>query len=74
MIKTMKEDKSVKKAFDSRKQKDNCEKKNPRLPKVKELLKQTSTEITRVQNEPFWISKVDPQNAYGQLKLSRETS
>ena len=39
-----------------------------------ELLIQIPTEITRVQNEPVWISRTDLEYAYGQLKLFEETS
>ena len=47
------------------------------MPKIEELPKQISTEITRVQNEPLWLSKIsliDLDYAYGQLKLSEETN
>ena len=44
------------------------------MPKTEELLKQMSIERTRVQNEPLWISEVDLEYAYGQLKLSDDTS
>ena len=29
------------------------------MPSMEELLNQISTDITRVQNEPLWISKID---------------
>ena len=44
------------------------------MPAKEKFLNQTSGEITTVQNEPLWISQVDPEYAYGQLKLSEETS
>ena len=43
------------------------------MPKMVESKKQISTERTRVQNEPAWISKVDIESACSQLKLSKET-
>ena len=46
----------------------------PQMPKMEKLLNQRSTETTRVQNEPNWISKVHFQYVYGQLELSQETS
>ena len=45
----------------------------PHMPNMEELLNKLSIEVTRVQNEPFWISKLDLEYAYGQLKLSEET-
>ena len=46
----------------------------PHMPNKKELLNHLSTEITRVQNEPLWTSKIDPEYAYGLLNLFEETS
>ena len=46
----------------------------PNKPNMEELLNKKSTKITRVQNEPLWISKTDLEYTYGQLKLSDETS
>ena len=43
------------------------------MPKMEELLNQKSTELTKVQNEPLWISKIDLEYAFGELKLSKET-
>ena len=37
-------------------------------------MSQISTETTRAPNEPVWISKVDPDYAYGQTKLSEGTN
>ena len=31
----------------------------PDMPNMEDLLNQMSTEITRVQNEPVWISTID---------------
>ena len=41
---------------------------------MEELFNQKSTKIIRVQNEPFWIPKIELEFHYGQLKLSEETS
>ena len=46
----------------------------PRMPNMQELLKQISNQRKKMQNEPVWISKLDLENAYGQLKISKETS
>ena len=44
------------------------------MPNLEELLNHSSNELTRVQNEPLWISKIDRKYAYGQIKLAEETS
>ena len=44
------------------------------MPKMEQILNQISTEKTRVQNEPLWISKIHLEYVYGQLYLSEETS
>ena len=44
------------------------------MQNMEELLNQISTELTRVQNEPLRISKIDLGNAYGQLKSKRRKS
>ena len=41
---------------------------------MEELLNQISTKITRKQKEIFWISKIDLEYAFGQLKLSEPSS
>ena len=46
----------------------------PHMPIMEQLLNQISSKLTRVQNEPMWIIKLDLQYAYGQLKLREETS
>ena len=66
--------KSVEIALDSRKLNDNFIKMRPHMPLKEELLNQKSTKITKVQNEPLWIPKIDPKYAYGHLKSSGETS
>ena len=44
------------------------------MPNLEELLKQTSGEITRDRTVQLFISKIDLDYAYGQLKLSEETT
>ena len=41
---------------------------------MEELLNQISVEITRDRTKKIMISKIDLDNAYGQMKLSKETS
>ena len=71
---TIKNDKSVKIALDSRKLNDSCIKIRPHMPNMEELLNQISVEITRDRTKELNISKIDLDYAYGQMKLSKETS
>ena len=71
---TVKNDKSVKIALDSRKSNDSCIKRRPHMPNMEELLNQISVEITRDRTLQLFISKIDLDYAYGQMKLSEETS
>ena len=41
---------------------------------MEELLNQISVEITRDRTKELTLTKVDLDNAYGQMKLSKETS
>ena len=41
---------------------------------MEELLNQTSVEITRDRTVQIFISKIDLDYAYGQMKISNETS
>ena len=56
---TVKKDKSVNFALDSRKLINSCTKMRPHMPNMEELLNQISTEKTRPPNEPLWRSKID---------------
>ena len=71
---TVKSDKSVKIALDSRKLNDSCIKMRPHMPNMEELLNQISVEITRDRTAQLFMSKIDLDYAYGQMKLSEETS
>ena len=71
---TIKSDKSVKIALDSRKLNDSCIKMRPHMPNMEELLNQISVEITRDRTVQLFLSKIDLDYAYGQMKLSEETS
>ena len=71
---TVKSEKSVKIALDSRKLNDNCIKMRPHMPNMKELLNQFSVKITRDRTRQLFMSKTDLDYAYGQMKLSKETS
>ena len=71
---TVKSDKSVKIALDSRKLNDSCIKMRPHMPNMEELLNQISVEISRDRTLQLFISKIDLDYAYGQMKLFEETS
>ena len=71
---TVKSDKSVKIALDSRKLNDSCIKMRPHMQNMEELLNQISVEITRDRTMQLIMSKTDLDYAYGQMKLSEETS
>ena len=71
---TVKSDKSVNIALDSRKLNDSCVKMRPHMPNMEELLNQISVEITRDRTTQLFMSKIDLDYAYGQMKLSEETS
>ena len=46
----------------------------PHLPNMEQLLNQISVEITRERTVQLFLSKIDLDYAYGQMKLSEETS
>ena len=71
---TVKNDKSVKKALDSRKFNDSCIKVRPHMPNMEELLNQISVEITKDRTKELRFSKIDLDYANGQVMLSQETS
>ena len=71
---TVKTDKSVKIALISKKLNHSCIKIRPHMPNKEELLHRISVEITRDRTKKVMISKMDLDNAYGQMKLSMGTS
>ena len=71
---TVKKDKSVKIALDARKLNDSCIKKRPHMPNMDELLNQISAELSKNDTDPIWISVIDLDYAYSQMKLAPETS
>ena len=64
---TMKKDKLVKIAIDSRKLNESCEKRKATMPNKEELISKISTEITKSKGE-VWMSKIDLDYAYENLK------
>ena len=71
---TIKSDKSVKIALDYCKLNDSCVKMRPHMPNMDELLNQISVQITRNRTTQLFMSKIDLDYAYGQMKLSEKTS
>ena len=69
---TVKSDKSVKLALDSRKLNDRCIKMRPHMPNMEELLNQISVEITRDRTMQLFMSKIDLDYAYGHMKLPKK--
>ena len=58
---------------DSRKLNDSCDKMRPHMPNMEEILNHLSVEITRGRTVELFISKLDLDYAYGQMKLSDDT-
>ena len=71
---TVKNDKSVKYALDSRKLNNSCIKIRLHMPNMEELLNQISEEITRDRTKELNRSKIDLDYAYGQTKVSKVMS
>ena len=71
---TVKSDKSVKIAPDSLKLNDSFIKMRPHMPNMEELINQKSVESIQARTVQLVISKIDLECAYGQMKLSDETS
>ena len=71
---TVKNDKSVKIALDSRKLNDSCFKRRPHVPNMEKMLNHILVEITRDRTLQLFIPKLELDYAYGQMKLSEETS
>ena len=74
VVMTVKNDKPVKIALDSRKLNDSCIKVRPHIPNMEEVLSQISVEITKDRTKELRISKIDLDYAYCQMMLSEETS
>ena len=70
---TIKKDKSVKIALDSRKLNESCVKRKATIPNMEELISEIFAEITKSEGE-IWMSKIGLDYAYGRAKLSREAS
>ena len=69
---TVKEDKSVKVALDSRKLNEITIKRKAQMPNMEELISRISRKTADGPADEIWISKFDLDYAYGQLLLTRE--
>ena len=69
---TVKKDKSVKIALDSRKLNDISIKRKAQMPNMEELISRVSRKISDGNNDTIWISKLDLDYAYGQLELTNK--
>ena len=74
LVFTVKNDKSVKIALDSRKLSNSCKKIQPPIPNMEELLNQISVETTGVQTKELIILKIDLDDAYDTKSISQESN
>ena len=70
---TIKKDKSVKIALDSRKLNEACIKRKAAMPNMEELISKISAKIINGEGE-IWMSKIDLDYAYGQARVSKEAA
>ena len=54
---TVKKDKSVKIALDSRKLNESCIKRRPNMPNMEDLINRISTKISKSEDDELWITK-----------------
>ena len=69
---TVKKDKSIKIALDARSNEATIEKK-AHMPNMEELISRISRKISEEQEGEIWITKLDFDYAYGQIKLNETT-
>ena len=65
---------TVKYALDARKLNENCVIRTPHMPNMEKLPQQTSAELSGNEQNPIWISVIDFDDGFGQMKLALETS
>ena len=68
---TVKNDKTIKVALDSRKANEITVKGKAQMPNMEELISRISRKIADGEEDEIWISKFDLDYAYGQLPLSK---
>ena len=70
---TVKKDKSVKIALESKKLNEATIKGKTQMPNMEELISRISRKISEEKEGEIWPTKLDFENAYGQIKLDDET-
>ena len=70
---TVKKDKSIKLALDSRKLNEASIKRKAQMPNMEELISRISRKISEEQEGEIWITKLDFDYAYGQIKVDNQT-
>ena len=70
---TVKKDKSIKIALDSRKLNEATIKRKAQMPNMEELISRISRKISEEKEGEIWLTKLDFDYAYGQIKLDDET-
>ena len=70
---TVKKDKSVKIAVDSRKFNEATIKRKAQMPNMEELISRISRKKSEQKEGEIWLTKLDFDYAYGQIKLDDET-
>ena len=60
--------------MDARILNDNTIKRKAQMPNLEELLGQVSMAITKNEEMPLYISRIDLEYAFGQVKLHPDTS
>ena len=70
---TVKKDKSVKIALDSKKLNEATTKTKSQMPNMEELISKISRKISERKEGEIWLTKLDFNYAYGQIKLDDET-
>ena len=61
---------TVKIAQEAWKLNESCVKKEPNMQNMEELWNQITAELSRNDHDPIWISVIDLDYAYGQMKLA----
>ena len=70
---TIKRDKSVKIALDSRQLNEACVERKAAMPNMEDLISKISAEHTKNDGD-IWMSEIELDYAYGQAKLSKEAA
>ena len=72
-MKTVKKDKSIKIALDSRKLNEATIKRKAQMPNLEELVSRISRKISEEKEGEIHMTKLDFDYAYGQIRLDEQT-